>query len=373
MKRLVIMRASHVSPDPRVERAAAVASSTGLDVHVLACWDRAGDLTPSERRRDFSVVRYRRTAQHGRGLRDLLGLVLFQWFLLRRTLRDRRSLAAIHACDLSTGITGLLLARLLRVPRSTTCSTTTPTRFPVPRSALPVVRRIETFVIQNADEVILASGTRIAQIAPAQPHSLTIVENSPDLEMIPAANLPLTDLGYVGILARGRLLLEVARAVAEDATLSLRIAGFGPLENEVAAIADRAPNIEYLGKVDANRALQVLASSVVMFATYDPKVPNHRYSVPNKLAEALALGKPLIVCSGTSIDRQVEAAGIGRVIEYDVDEFMSAARSLVGDQGVLHRCATEGPRLYVSEHSWPVNARRLREVYRRAVLGGTAP
>ena len=36
--------------------------------------------------------------------------------MMRRLLRWRRRVDAIHACDLSTGLTGLLMARLLRVP-----------------------------------------------------------------------------------------------------------------------------------------------------------------------------------------------------------------------------------------------------------------
>jgi glycosyltransferase involved in cell wall biosynthesis len=369
VKRLVVMRASHVSPDTRVERAAAVLSGIDLDVEVLA-WDRAGDLPTTERQATFSVFRYGRTAEHGRGLPNLLGLVLFQWFLVRQTLRRRRGLVAIHACDLSTGLTGLVLARVLRVPLVYDVFDYYADSFPVPRRALPLVRRIETFVLQRADEVILPAATRVAQIAPATPRSLTIVENSPDLDILPTDRLDPTDLGYVGILAGNRLLLEIVRAVADDPTVSLRIAGFGPLETEIAAIAARSPHIDYLGKVDAERALRVLASSTIMFATYDPEVPNHRYSAPNKLAEALALGKPLIVCSGTSIDRQVEEAGVGRVIEYDVDEFMAAAHSLLADRALLARCATEGPSLYRSEHSWPVNAQRLRDVYRRVLPGG---
>lgn len=371
MKRLVIMRASHVSPDPRVERAAAVTSGIGLDVDVLA-WDRAGDLATSERHPTFSVLRYGRAAEHGRGLPNLLGLVLFQWFLVHQTLRRRRGLVAIHACDLSTGLTGLVLARVLRVPLVYDVFDYYADSFPVPARALPMVRRIETFVLQHADEVILPAATRVTQIAPARPRSLTIVENSPDLEILPTDRLSPTDLGYVGILAENRLLLEVVRAVADDPTVSLRIAGFGSLETEVAAIADRSPNIEYLGKVDAEQALRVLASSAIMFATYHPDVPNHRYSAPNKLAEALALGKPLVVCAGTSIDLQVEAAGIGRVIDYDIDEFMTAVHDLLADQDLLARCATEGPLLYRSEHSWPVNAQRLRDLYQRVLPGGAA-
>lgn len=369
-KRLVVMRASHVSPDPRVERLASVAAASGLDVDVLA-WDRAGDLPASTRSEHFSVVRYRRAAEHGRGLPNLLGLVLFQWFLVRQTLSRRREVAAVHACDLSTGLTGLVLARVLSVPLVYDVFDYYADSFPVPRRLMPLVRRLETAVIRAADEVVLPASTRLQQILPARPERVTIVENSPDIGQLPAPTLPPVDVAYVGILAPGRLLLEIVEALRTRPGTTIRIAGFGPLEAEIAAVASAHPAIEYLGKVDAAEALQVLASGRVMFATYDPTVPNHRYSAPNKFAEALALGKPLIVCRGTSIDRQVEESGLGRVIDYDAEQFVDAVARTLDDEQLLARCAAEGPRRYEAEHSWAANADRLSEVYRRSVIERT--
>jgi glycosyltransferase involved in cell wall biosynthesis len=240
----------------------------------------------------------------------------------------------------------------------------------VPPGARFLIRRLETLVIEAADEVILPSEGRRAQIEPARPRRLTVVENSPDLTLLPAKRLATSDLAYVGILARGRLLEEVATRLAGQSRATLRIAGFGPLADEIANVAAESPSVEFMGKATPEEALQIMCSARIMFATYDPAIRNHQFSAPNKLAEAMALGKPLIVCRGTSIDEEVEQSGLGRVIDYDADEFVRVLAEMLEDPELLTWCAAEGPRIYQSSHSWPVNAARLDEVYYRTVTTG---
>lgn len=363
MRSMLILRASHVAPDPRVARAVSVAEAVGLRTTVLA-WDRDGGLDRRSQVGHSTVVRYARPAAHGRGAANVIGLALFQIYLAREVLRRRKGLSAIHACDLSTGVTGLIMARLLRVPLIYDVFDYFADGFPVPTSALPLVRRIETFVIEHADTTVLPSATRTRQIEPARARSLLIVENSPDVTTPPTDLLPVTDLAYVGILAPHRLLLEVVEMVASDPNLSLRIAGFGPLEREIAALSEQASNVEFLGKVGHDAALQIQASARVLFATYDPSLRNHRYSAANKLGEALALGRPIIVCRHTSMDVQVEEYGVGAVIDYDVSSFECALRATLADDALLARSRERGPTLYEKHHSWRVSAERLATLYK---------
>ena len=221
--------------------------------------------------------------------------------------------------------------------------------------------------------MILAAETRRAQILPAEPRHLTVVENSPNLTSDPVRpdpDLTVTDLAYVGILAHGRLLREIVDAVRARPDVTLRIAGFGPIGEDIEAIASECDNIDFVGAVPVDRGLQIMSAATMMFATYDPAVPNHRFSAPNKFAEALALGKPLIVCAGTSIDVQVAASGFGAVIGYDAGEFIAAVDRIRSDAALLERCRTEGPDYYAAHHSWSVNAGRLDDLYARTV-GGT--
>lgn len=361
--KLVLLRASHVNPDPRVARAVSVAEAAGLDTTVLA-WNRDRDARPAPTVSHSPVVRFGRSAAHGRGLANLAGLVLFQLFLVREVVARRRGLVAIHACDLSTGATGLLLARVLRIPLIYDIYDYYVDSFPVPGPARSLVRRVETWVINRADTTILPTSSRREQIRPAQPRQLVIVENSPDIgEFQLDESMAPTDLAYVGILAHHRLLREVVHYVAATPDVSLRIAGFGPLDEEIRSIAESCPNIDFRGRVDSAEALAIMASARVLFATYEPSVPNHRYSAPNKFSEALALGKPLIVCRGTGMDVEVEQVGVGVAIDYDGDAFGKALTTILRDDELLEHCRERGPLLYRDEHSWPVSASRLHAIY----------
>lgn len=369
MNSLLLLRASHVNPDPRVARAVSVAEDCGLDVTVIG-WDRDGDAPPCSRLGQSRVVRYSREAAHGRGVANLVALMLFQGYIATQVWRRRKDLVAIHACDLSTGFTGLLLARLLRVRLVYDIFDYFADSFPVPAVALPLVRRVETWVIERADVTLLPTATREQQIRPARPKRLVVVENSPDIRELPAADLPLTDLAYVGILAEHRLLAEVVQLVAANPSRTLRIAGFGPLEERIRALAATAPNIEFVGRVDSDEALRIQASARVLFATYDPAVRNHRFSAANKLSEAFALGKPLIVCRDTAMDVAVEESGLGVVIDYDVKAFAEALERLTSNADALDDCAVRGPELYRGRYAWQVSADRLADVYRDAGAPG---
>jgi len=75
-------------------------------------------------------------------------------------------------------------------------------------------------------------------------------------------------------------------------------------------------NVFWFGRVSYERALQLSYDADVLIATYDPAIPNHRFSSPNKLFEAMMLGKPIIVAQGTNMDSIVEQLDCGVVVEY---------------------------------------------------------
>lgn len=44
----------------------------------------------------------------------------------------------------------------------------------------------------------------------------------------------------------------------------------------------------------------------LLFAIYDPFIPNNRFASPNKIFEAMALGKPVLVSKGTTMTDYIE-------------------------------------------------------------------
>jgi glycosyltransferase involved in cell wall biosynthesis len=86
---------------------------------------------------------------------------------------------------------------------------------------------------------------------------------------------------------------------------------------------------------------------------YDPQVPNHRYSAPNKYYEAAMLGKPIVVAAGTGIDELVRRDGSGYVSEYSTAGFTMAINEILTSRGEAIRKGAIGrvafERLYTLE------------------------
>ena len=100
-----------------------------------------------------------------------------------------------------------------------------------------------------------------------------------------------------------------------------------------------------------------------MFATYDPDIKNHKYSAPNKVYEAMALGKPIIVCKDTGIDKLVIENNTGCAIEYNAESFIEGIKLLVLNEENLEKIKINAQRLYNEQYSWKSMELKLLEIY----------
>ena len=94
----------------------------------------------------------------------------------------------------------------------------------------------------------------------------------------------------------------------------------------------------------------------ILFATYNPKVANHRYSAPNKLYEAMALGKPIIVCKNTGVDTFVNKNKLGFSIEYNVIEFFNVLSNINKNE---YKKSVD---LYYGKYNWEKMKTRLLNI-----------
>ena len=112
-----------------------------------------------------------------------------------------------------------------------------------------------------------------------------------------------------------------------------------------------------------SKVLEIESEVKVLSAIYEPNTRNHRLCAPNKFYEALALGKPQIVCRGTGIDKIVEENDIGMVIDYDANQFYEALRKLVADDEKRAQMGARARKLYEEKYDWAIMKRVLLEAY----------
>lgn len=369
MVRVVLLRSLPVNPDPRVEKEWLALAEAGASVQVV-CWDRSGTHPSYENRTNGPLYRLTIKAESGRGLSNFPALLRWQAELLVWLIRERRSYDAIHACDLDTLLPALLMKALWRKRVIYDIFDFYADMLDGPRWLIKAIRALDLWAIGKADMVILADEARRKQIAGSHPRQVVVVHNSPqDILYEPESRQDIScstgfRIAYIGLLKRERGLIEAIDVVAKHAEWSLDLAGFGGHEEEIRSYAASMPNVRFHGRVDYAQALSLSKGADVLFATYDPQIPNHRYSSANKLFEAMMLGKPIIVARGTGMDTIVEENGIGFVVTYGDRSDLEKHLVLLSRDCRLRASLGQRARMvYDTKYSWEREKQRLVEAY----------
>ncbi|WP_353513991.1 glycosyltransferase family 4 protein [Thermus sp. LT1-2-5] len=365
--KVLFLRSNPVDPDPRVEKEASALAEAGYEVRVVG-WDRLGSL-PERERREFGLVeRLRIKGDFGKGFGNLPSLLKFQVALLLYLVRKRSAYEILHACDFDTVLPAVLVGRIFR---KSIVYDVFDFYADMIRQAPKWFRRLIRFIDQNlmgwVDAVILADESRIEQIKGAKPKRLVVIYNSPNVYRgcSQTSAPPPLKIVYVGILQTDRGILEVFDVLEKHPEWELDLGGFGGDEELIRKRAEGMPNVRFHGRIPYEKVLDLTCRSHVLFATYDPSIPNHRFSSPNKLFEAMAMGKPIIVARGTGMDRLVEALGMGYVVEYgNLRELEAALRDVVSWTEEQRRAFAERVRAVFQERfSWGKMKERLWALY----------
>jgi glycosyltransferase involved in cell wall biosynthesis len=368
--RILFCRSNPLAPDPRVEKEARSLARAGYEVRALG-WDRSGALPTSEVSEGVHITRLPIKAEFGKGIGNFPQLFRWQVHLLAWLFKHRNQYDIIHACDFDTILPAFLLKHLSRKKvvydifdfyadhlRST------------PRRIKKIIRALDLWVIGKVDAVILVDEARRQQIAAAKTRRVEVIYNSPEdlhevtqkLESKDAGSL---SIAYIGLLQVERGLLELLQVMERHPTWFLELAGFGGDQAEILAAAARLSNYKWHGRIPYDRALKLSGAADVLIATYDPSIPNHRYSSPNKVFEAMMLAKPIIVARHTNMDRIIEQAECGLVVEYGDPEGLEAAlMRLCQDKDLQKRLSENARHAYLSTYSWSRMDEKLLCLYR---------
>lgn len=370
--RVLICRSNPVDPDPRVEKIADTLSSHEYRVSVLG-WDRTGELPTNTvlAGRRIRLYRIPIRSRFGHGLANLPHLLRWQIGLLGWLTAHHDDYDVIHACDFDTILPALITKKLWgKVVVYDIFDFYADHLRATPAFIKSLIRVVDLKAINQADALILADDSRWEQIRGAHPKRSAVIYNTPDesalgLQSIPGSKSTSSlKLAYVGLLQIERGLIEMLDVLQRHQEWSLDIAGFGGDEVVLRDKAQKMPNVRWHGRISYERALQLSNVADVLFAIYDPSIPNHRYSSPNKVFEAMMLGKPIIVAKDTNMDRIINASDCGVVIPYgDRDMLEKALLKLQDDVELRQRLGENARKAYKTTYSWKKMAQRLLKLY----------
>jgi glycosyltransferase involved in cell wall biosynthesis len=370
MSNILFCRSNPIAPDPRVEKEARALVAAGHTVSAI-CWDRSAELPRHERRDGYDIHRLPIRAGYANGLGNLPALLRWQWGLLVWLFNQRSQYDCIHACDFDTILPALWMKFFFNKKivydifdfyadhlRKT------------PEWLKRLIYSIDFFAISRADALILVDDARWQQVRGAKlPAHTAVIYNSPEEPVSSPApdrstQIETLRIAYIGLLQTERGLLEILQMLEKHPDWHLDMAGFGGDEALLVEKASRLPNVTWHGRVNYERALSLSAAADVLFATYDPAIPNHRYSSPNKVFEAMLLGKPLVVSRETNMDKIVLDANCGLAVDYgNLPQLESAFIKLAADPALRQELGANARRAYDSQYGWPIMQKRLLGLY----------
>lgn len=319
---VVFLRSLDCQPDPRVQKYCDFLKAKEIP-YCIYCWDR--NLKYSN---DKEHIYFHRKTEYGTGMKNWLGILLFNIFLVKQLFLNRKSYQTIHACDFDTVLSALFVKFFYRKKtliydvfdwfvdsRNFTSSL-----------VRNVILSLERFALKHADAVIICDEERKKQLNYVPKH-LWVLPNIPnfneDLKVQgthEAMPREVVRLSYVGTMPTDRGLDKLLECVKNNSKLYLDIAGFGSLDKMVKEYSDQCSNINFHGMVSYKEGMEIMSKSDIIVALYEKKVKNNVYAAPNKYYEGLYLGKPILTTKGTLVGNHTEKYATGFVIGEGIED-----------------------------------------------------
>jgi glycosyltransferase involved in cell wall biosynthesis len=354
--------------DPAVNKVAKTLSRNGYDVKLLV-WDRDGN-KKTENRDGYTIYRFGFKAPY-----DKLTVLFYLpiWWLYQIFFLVRDKCDVIHACDLDTLLpaifTKIIKRRKLYYTIYDFYADTLPNQIPTIVKNLAAF--IEKYGIRFADVLFLVDESRYKQVEGAQIGKLIYIYNSPpeiispELEYSRNSNI---SLFYAGNLHKTRGLEYIVKAIEDLDNIKLTFAGEGLCKEWIKDKCRLKNNIKYIGFLSYDKVLEETMKSDILFAFYDPAIPNNKYASPNKLFEAMMCGKPIVVSDDSSMAEIVRKENCGVVVPYgDVESIKDAIVRLKSDANLRERLGKNGRRAYEERYSWLIMEERILNVYENLV------
>lgn len=367
--RVCFVASNPFKPDPRAEKQMLLLSNNQYQITGIG-WDRASYKDYQYQIMSNVIIQeIGIKSSFGSGMKNLWPILKFNLRLFKKLFKMRKSIDIVHSVNLDTGLTCLLFAKFFKKRLVYDIYDYYVDAFPVPKKLRNLVRKIENLVINKSDLLILPIDSRRKQISGSNPKKTLILYNTPNEEIETISNQKRSyyqankiNISFVGALVADRFLEELLSLTSKRTDIFLHIAGFGNKELVDKIQNGNNQNVHFYGKVSHKEGLEISNMADLMVAIYNPSVPNHRYSAPNKFYEALFLGKPIVVAKKTGIDELVEKYNVGHAIDYSQKDFNRLFDSL--DKSKFGEFKANNQSVYKDHFSWEKMEEKLLNAYR---------
>lgn len=280
---------------------------------------------------------------------------------LFKELRVRKP-ALVHCSDFETMPAGLLYRAISHARLIYNIHDNLAQRYNIPGAAQWALNFFEGVAVRLSSIALVPEVFRRDTLPGWARKKVAVVRNTPadpGFRDPPANSVPIR-LFFGGWLDRGRgisLLLDLVRA-NEDFEITFAGDGAPDLVDEIR----KTPRTRYLGFVTHEEIMEETARAHYVVALYDPVRPINRYAASNKLAEALACGRPALVnCEMLIVDSLSEHKCLVNLPFANVG--FEAAASLrepcAGDRSSYLRMCKAARKAYELIYSWDVAQKEM--------------
>jgi glycosyltransferase involved in cell wall biosynthesis len=309
---------------------------------------RDSSLPEKDRWEGVPVVRVGRPFPLVNGTKPLtyaLG-VLSYWRAVYRVIRAERP-ALMHASDFEAAIPAIIAGRLHGIPVVYNIHDNLAVRYAVPGAIRVLLNVAEGLLVRASSTTLVPEPFRRDLLPSWARNGVHVVRNAP---LDPGYSPPVQHASwtprvlFAGWLDAGRG-LRAMMALARTGQIQLVVAGEGDelIRQEVAD----TPNVEYLGFCTHGQVIEATRGCDYVAAFYDPARAINRYAASNKIAEALAVGRPVLTNTELLVAPGLLREGVAIALPY-------AQIHDIGSRMVAHFAARE---------DYMATSRRARALY----------
>lgn len=312
---ILLIRSNDIFSDPRAMKYVRYFDQKNIEYNLLG-WNRDKESTIDNKR---GIYFNKKAGYNVGGFQAALNRVRWMFFVLKILffkIKIKEDRITIHACDLDAAFPAIVFKILAKRKVQVVFDIFdwySDTLYNQKKYILNAFVFMERLTIKYSDYYILCEEERINQI-PYQldETKILILPNIPYFDKVDflsvnseySFNNDKITFAYVGGFNEERCIHEILD-IAKFGYINLLIAGFGSINIEQELSQINSSNIKYFGKVDYQTGLNIMYNSDIIYAMYAKSNPNHIYAAPNKLYEAMLLGKAIFSTKGIIIQDKI--------------------------------------------------------------------
>ncbi|MCM8761515.1 MAG: glycosyltransferase family 4 protein [Candidatus Omnitrophica bacterium] len=370
MKKITMLLTNAFMPDPRPHREALSLVSAGYHVRLIA-WDRGENLSEKERVDGIEVERIRIKSRHGRGLSQLVFIIIVWLRMTISLLKENQDLIYCH--DFDTLIPGFIAAALTK-KKVIFDSHEVYSRMlgkNVPGFMKNVIAWLEKIFVKMASHIIVTCEAMKLFYEKIGAKKITVVANykepsffrfsteflQKERERLGASNK--TIISYIANLGPERIIEPLLDAVKDDDSLFLIVGGDGVKKRVVEKAAAICRRIKYLGYVAPDKVPLYTAIADIVYYGYDKTAGMAEFCNPNKLFEALAVGCAFLGGSFGEMGRIIREEVCGIALEDFTKDSVASALKKMKEPQTLERLKENARRAGSEKYVWKIAEERL--------------